>query len=72
MIKKSLKKYLFIFYVLSFVLPLFDSIYLVVTRRKIVYAVHFFLSFYTLFLVCYFYLRKLMKVKTRLYNYGGK
>jgi len=66
------KKYLFLVYSISIVLPLLDSFYLAVTRRKAIYLLHSFLTYYTLLLIIFFYMKKLLKLNTRIYKYGEK
>lgn len=66
------KKYLFLFYVLTIILPVIDSIYLVLTRRKAFYLIHAFLCYYTFAMVLFFFGRKLFGLETKLFTYGGK
>src|SRR5258708_957869 len=68
----KLKKYLFIVYSISIVLPILDSIYLSLKRKKIIYLLHSFLTYYTMTLIVLFYLRKLLGLNTKLYKYGEK
>ena len=51
-------KYLFPFYVLSFILPLFDSFYLALFYKDIKMLMHIFYSYYTLFYIALYYLLK--------------
>ncbi|SRR5258708_1821835 len=64
------KKIFFIPYALTIVLPLYDSISLSLSRKKIIYMTHFFLSFYTVFFLLYFSFLKLFGFKARLFRYG--
>lgn len=66
----KLKKFAFALYVISIIFPLMDAVYLSVTRRKLVYLLHFFLSFIVLFMIIYFYILKLINKKTNLVGYG--
>lgn len=51
----SYKKYLFLPYAFSLVLPLLDAVYLAVTRRNINYLLHFVLILFTAFVILYYY-----------------
>lgn len=68
----KIKKYIFLMYAVTLILPIADSFYLAVTRRKLVYLLHAFFTYYTFYLIVFFYCRKLLNVKTKTYNYGGK
>lgn len=70
--KYKFKKYLFVIYSLSIILPIIDSLVLSISRKKIVYIFHAFLTYYTFFLIIIFYTRKLLHINTKLYTYGGK
>jgi len=65
------KKYLFIPYSFSIVLPLVDALFLLVTRRKLVYLTHPLLCIYTSSLIAYFELLKLLGVKPKMGSYGN-
>ncbi len=67
----KLKKYFFIIYALLVVFPLIDSIYLVLSRKRIIYLIHFPLTIYTALIIVFFYLRKTIGIKTKTYTYGG-
>ncbi len=66
------KKYLFIVYGLTIIPPIIESLILSFTRRKTVYLTHAFLTYYTCFLIIFFYTRKLLHINTKIYTYGGK
>jgi len=65
-----LKKYLFIPYAYSIVVPLIDSIWLAVSRRKPLYFLHLPLTIYTANLILYHSLLKIMGAKPKLTGYG--
>ena len=65
-----LKKFIFIPYTFSLVLPLIDSIYLTLTRNRIIYLIHLPLCIYTSFLIIYYYLLKLFGIKHTINLYG--
>ena len=67
----QLKKYLFLLYSLTLILPLLDSTYLSVTRKNIVYFVHIFLCLYTTLLIIYFYSLKVVGLKPKILSYGN-
>ncbi len=67
----KLKKYLFIPYTLSFIFPLKDSIYFLLTRKKIIYCIHIPLCYYTIIMIIYYETLKLLKVAPPIKNYGG-
>lgn len=64
-----LKKYFFIPYVYLMVFPMFDSIYLAVTRKKWQYLIHFPLCLFTANLITYHYFLKLLGKKQQLRSY---
>lgn len=53
-----LKKYLFLPYALIIMPVALDSLYLIVSRKNILYTLHVFLTFYTALLILYFYMMK--------------
>ncbi|PIR43600.1 glycosyl transferase [candidate division WWE3 bacterium CG10_big_fil_rev_8_21_14_0_10_32_10] len=65
-----LKKYLFLPYALTLILPLFDSIYLSITRKHFGYFLHVPLSFYTAICILYYYFLKLIGSTPELKSYG--
>lgn len=69
--EKSLRKFLFLPYAFSILFPLIDSIYLVTTRRKIVYMLHLPLTVYTSILIVYHLLRKFSGHLPFLTSYDG-
>ncbi len=64
------KKLLFIFYVFLFLPLIADGLFLLIKRKKPVYLMHIFLSFYALFSIMYYYLLKTFGIKVRLAGYG--
>lgn len=66
------KKYSFLIYGFSIFLPLLDGLYLALTRKKTIYLMHAFLTYYTLILIVFFYTRKKLHLNTKLYTYGEK
>lgn len=65
-----LKKFIFVIYVLSIIFPFIDSIYLSLSRGKLIYLFHFFLSFAILLMIVYFYVLKIFNKKVKLVGYG--
>ncbi len=63
------KKYLFIPYAYSLILPLLDSIWLMISRKKPLYLLHLPLTIYTAILITYHYLLKISGQKPILRNY---
>ena len=66
----TFKKYLFIPYALTLVLPLMDGLYLAVTRRRIGYILHLPLSIYTVALIVYFATASFFRLRPRVKSYG--
>ncbi len=64
------KKYFFIPYAYSLILPLFDSFYLAITRRSGYYFIHVILSFYTATLIIFFKFSKFIGYVPLLNSYG--
>jgi len=64
------KKYLFIPYAFSFVLPIVDSIFLAITRRDLRYLFHFPLCLYTASQIIYNFVLKIIGIKPQLLSYG--
>ncbi len=64
------KKYLFVPYSFSLVLPLADGLYLALTRRNIGYLVHVPLCLYTSFCILYYMCLKLLKIQPVPKSYG--
>jgi len=65
------KKILFIPYAFLLILPIIDSIYLAITRKKIIYLLHVFLSVYTALLIIYYTFLKIMRVTPDAGSYGN-
>jgi len=68
--KDRMKKYLFIPYSFSVVLPFIDSLYLSFTRRNWVYILHTPLCMYTSAMILYFYLIKSLNLQHSIKLYG--
>ncbi|MBI3397348.1 glycosyltransferase [Candidatus Woesebacteria bacterium] len=66
----KLKKYLFIFYTISLVLPLIDALFLYLRRGRKIYFVHPFLCIYTISTLAYYYILKVFGIKIILRGYG--
>jgi glycosyltransferase involved in cell wall biosynthesis len=66
----SLRRYVFIIYACSLIWPIIDGIYLAVSRRNKIYFLHPVLTWYTFWLIGYFYLIKSLKIKIDLGHYG--
>lgn len=64
------KKYLFIPYSLTLALPLFYSLYLAIKRKNVICLLHPILTFYTGFLIGYYYFLKILGIKPGLTIYG--
>lgn len=64
------KKYLFIPYSFTLLLPLIDSIILFITRKKTIYLMHWILCIYTSYLICYYYVLKYINAPPALKTYG--
>ncbi len=65
------KKFLFLIYSISIILPLVDSIYMYISRKNSVYFIHTLLCLYTLILIIFYYLVKVLGLKTKLHGYGS-
>lgn len=57
------KKYLFPFYVISFVLPFIDSLKLTVRYKSFSFMLHIFYCWYAIIMISWYYLLKLLKIK---------
>jgi len=66
----KLRKYFFLFYSISIILPFLDSVILSVSRKQIVYMLHLPLSIYTSFLIGYYYLVKVFDIEHNIKLYG--
>src|SRR3989344_8548298 len=66
-----LKKFLFLPYCLSIVLPFIDSAHLYLTRKKPIYFIHPLLCLYTILLIVFYYLLKLVGLKPKFAGYGN-
>lgn len=64
-------KYLYIPYAFSVVLPLIDSIYLVLSRRSFGYFWHLYLTLFTASQICYYFLKKLFRLPLGSFGYDG-
>lgn len=67
--KIRFKKYLFVPYALSLILPLLDSILLSLNRRRLSYLLHLPLVVLSTLLIIWYYLLKLLGFKINLRNY---
>lgn len=67
---QRLKKFLFVPYSFSLILPLIDSMYLTLSRRKMVYLLHLPLCLYTASLIIYFYSLSLFRIEHSIKLYG--
>ena len=67
----KLKKYLFVAYTLSIILPLLDGIYLALTRKSIIFLIHPLLCIYVLALVVYFYFLKIARINIQMRAWGS-
>ena len=66
-----IKTYLFIPYVLSILLPFLSTISLSISKRNIMFLIHFPLTIFTGFLIIYHSLLNFMGFKPGLKVYGG-
>lgn len=69
--KLNVKKYLFIPYAFSIILPAIDSINLALARKKIVFLLHLPLCLYTAILILYFYTLKILGGRPNIKIYGN-
>lgn len=67
----NIKKYLFIPYSLSLILPSIDSIQLALSRKRLVYLLHLPLCIYTSLMIIYFYTIKVLGAKPNIRIYGA-
>lgn len=65
------KKFMFLPYAFSLVLPCLDGIYLSVTRKKFAYMIHVPLTILTALCIVYYFLLKLIRIKPVLKSYDG-
>ncbi len=66
-----IKKYLYVPYAFSLILPLFDSIYLMITRKDSRYIVHMPLTVLTASLIIYYQFLKWINLQTSRTSYDG-
>lgn len=66
----KIRKFLFLPYTLSLFLPVLDSIWLALTRKKPIYLIHPFLCLYTSSLILYYYFLKALNFKPEVKSYG--
>lgn len=66
------RKYLFVPYVISTLLPILDGLYLSFTRRNLSFFWHPVLCWYVLLYIIYQYIRKFIGVRPKLKTYDGK
>ena len=67
----TIKKYLFIPYSLSILLPLLDALWLCITRKNVSYLIHLPLSVFTGFLIVYHYIKRFFGLYPILTSYDG-
>ncbi len=67
-----LKKYLFIPYALTFVLPLWESLFYAVKKGIPACLMHFPLTVYTAITILYQYFLKIIGIKPKLFSYGNE
>lgn len=67
----GIKKYLFVPYALSIFLPLYDAMYLSITRGNKIYLLHFIFTLYTAFTIIYYYILKMFINKLNIKAYGS-
>lgn len=65
------KKYFFVPYSYSMLLPLLDALSLCINRRKIAYLIHIPLCYITSTLIVYYYFQKFLGIKPELLSYDG-
>jgi hypothetical protein len=63
------KKYLYLPYVFSVILPIIDSVVLCVSRRNLYYLIHLPLSFYTSLLIMYYFALSHLNIKQKMKSY---
>jgi glycosyltransferase involved in cell wall biosynthesis len=64
------RRYLFIVYALSLFFPILDGIHLSLSRQKKIYLLHPILTWYTLGLISYFGITKLLGIRVEVGHYG--
>jgi glycosyltransferase involved in cell wall biosynthesis len=64
-----IKKYLFIPYAFTLIFLVFDAIYLIFTRRNVMYILHIPITLYTAFLILYHSILKILGLQPVLKNY---
>jgi hypothetical protein len=69
--KSALKKFLFVPYSLTLILPFLESLWLSITRRNFVYLIHLPLTVYTSILIVYHSIMKSLGVNPLLTSYDG-
>lgn len=65
------KKFFFPIYAFSLLLPLIDSIYLSISRKRLSYLIHFPLSVYTAALIIYFMILRVIGFRPKIGMYGS-
>lgn len=66
------KKYFFVLYTVSCILPIFHSIYLTITRKNVVFMLHTIFCWYVLLQIIYQYVKKLTGKKADFMSYDGE
>lgn len=64
------KKYLYILYCSTFILPAIKGITLAISRKRYIFLMYPFVSLYLMLLMIYFYIAKLIKLKVEIRPYG--
>jgi len=68
--RDKFKQYFYLLYVFLIIPSVIDSFYLVITRKKILYFIHFPLTIYTGAAIVYYYFLKLIGINLALKSYG--
>ena len=67
----NFRKFFFPIYAFSVILPLIDSIYLSISKKRLSYLIHLPLSIYTAVFIIYFTIVKAMGLRPRIGTYGS-
>lgn len=66
-----LRKYLFIPYSLSIILPTIDAMHLAFSRKSLLYLIHLPLCIYTTIIIIYYFSLKILDIKPKIKSYGN-
>lgn len=69
-VQNNLRKYMFIIYSFSIILPFAESLYFIASRKNLFFLVHPFLCIFTSVTIIYYYVLKLLGYKPGFINYG--